>query len=133
MTYDSSQQTEQKPSYESTHNYGVSSIEMSDKINLDLCEIMNGLYDEQTNMLSILDPSSCLEGGCLFYKNQLVQNQLDHQYLQAVNRVCLLYDLFEGDNSRAEKGIAEVVQVNSKGLLYTNLGKHLLLGNFVTK
>jgi hypothetical protein len=113
------------------NNYGVSSIDFSDKIGLDLCEIMNGLYDEQTNLLSIMDQTTQIEGACLFYKNQLVQNQLDDPYLQAVNRVCLLYDLFERDSSRAEKGIVEVVQIDNKGSLYQNIDlPHTILDDY---
>lgn len=48
--------------------YGVSSIDFSDKIVLDMCEIMNGLYDEQTNLLSVLDPTTQIEGAALFFK-----------------------------------------------------------------
>ena len=95
--------------------HGVSSIDFSDKIVLDMCEIMNGLYDEQTNLLSVLDPTTQIEGSALFFKNHLIQNTLDQEYLEAVLKVGMLYGLFERDSSRAEKGIVEVVQIDQKG------------------
>ena len=56
-----------------------------------------------------------------FSNNHLIQNQLDEQYLEAVLKVGMLYGLFERDNSRAEKGIVEVVQIDKKGWLYQNV------------
>ena len=106
----------------------VSSLHISEKLEIDLCEIMNALYDEQTNVLSSMDPTTQLEGSALFYKGYLVQNQLEKPYLESVLRVALMYNLLEHDNSRAEKGIVEVVQINKKGNLYQKLDlPHTLL------
>lgn len=105
----------------SKDKYGVSSVNLPEKLEIDICEIMNGLHDEQTNILSALDPTTQIEGACLFYKGNLVQNQLEKPYLEAVFRVALLYDLLERDKSRAEKGVVEVIQIDKKGNLYQNV------------
>ena len=82
---------------------------------------MNGLHDEQANILSALDPTTQIEGVCLFYKGYLVQNQLERPYLEAVLRVALLYGLLERDKSRAEKGVVEVIQIDKKDHLYSSI------------
>ena len=109
-------------SYDSNANiHGVSTINFSEKLEIDIWEIINGLHDEQANIISVLDPTTQIEGVCLFYKGYLVQNQLEKPYLEAVLRVALLYGLLERDKSRAEKGVVEVIQIDKKDNLYTSI------------
>lgn len=109
-------------SYDASANiHGVSTLNFSEKLEIDICEIMNGLHDEQASILSVLDPTTQIEGVCLFYRGYLVQNQLEKPYLEAVLRVALLYGLLERDKSRAEKGVVEVVQIDKKDNLYTSI------------
>lgn len=91
----------------------TSAINLSEKLEIDLSEIMNALNDEQTNILSALDPTTQIEGAALFYKGYLIENQLEKVYLEAVLRVALLYNLLEHNTSQAERGVVEVVQVNN--------------------
>jgi hypothetical protein len=74
---------------------------------------MNALNDEQTNILSALDPTTQIEGAALFYKGYLIENQLEKVYLEAVQRIALLYSLLEHNTSQAERGVVEVIQVDS--------------------
>lgn len=48
------------------------------------------------------------------YKGYTVFNQLEKVYLEPVGRVIMLYNLFEHDSSRAERGVVEVIQVDKK-------------------
>ena len=66
---------------------GVSSIHFSDKIVLNMCEIMNELYDEQTNLLSVLDLITQIKDSVLFFKNHLIHNQLDQEHREAVLKI----------------------------------------------
>ncbi|CAI2382254.1 unnamed protein product [Moneuplotes crassus] len=92
----------------------LASLELSEKLEIDLSEITNALNDDQTNILSAFDPTTQIEGAILMYKGYTVFNQLEKVYLEPVGRVIMLYNLFEHDSSRAERGVVEVVQVDKK-------------------
>ena len=101
--------------YHSENRYpSLSCLKISDKLEIDLSEITNALNDDQTNTLSAFDPTTQVEGAILMYRGYTVFNQLEKCYLEVVNRVVLLYNLLEHDNSRAERGVVEVVQVDNK-------------------
>ena len=92
----------------------ISALKLIDKLEIDLSEITNALSDDQTNTLSVFDHTTQIEGAMLTYKGYNVFNQLEKWYLEAVNKVILLYNLLEHETSRAERGVVEVVQIDGK-------------------
>jgi hypothetical protein len=96
-------------------------LNFSEKLEIDIWEILNALHDEQTNILSCVDPSTHIEGWWLFHKGYLVQNQLDVPYLKAVMRVAGLYSMLDHDESEQERGVVEVIQIDKQGNLFQKI------------
>lgn len=81
------------------------------KLEIDLCEILNALNDDQTNVLSAFDPTTQIEAAALFYKGHVIQSQLESVYMKTICRIGNLYGLFEHNSSHKERGVVEVVQI----------------------